>query len=505
MGYWKLAGSTAVVALLSGTGAFADVTPEDVWQNWQDMAAATGQTIAAESAERDGDDLVVSGVSITMDKDGVKVDGSIETMTFSDQGDGTVELTMSDSFAVNVTSPAAEAGGAPTDLAITVSLPGAVTIASGTPEAIGYALTAPQVDASFTVPNAADASKTDATVTLSATNLTETYSVEVMGEARKVAGEFAAEAVTFAMTGTDAEAQSDVDFTMTAANVGGKFGGNFLGAEAMEDMAAALKAGFAMDFALSYGATSFDLAVTEATGPSKITGTAEGGDMSFAMDINRLQYGASGRKAAFAMSSPDIPFPEMKLGYDEATFNLVMPVSKSDQPADFVFLTRLVGLTVSEEIWAMADPTGQLPHDPATLIVDTKGQTTLTADLMDTAAMEGMGEASPFLLNALDILELKLAMLGAELTGAGSFTFDNSDMTTFAGVPAPTGKVELKLTGANALIDKAVAMGLITQDDAAGYKMMVSMFANVAPDKDEMTSTLEFKDKGFYANGQRLQ
>ena len=46
---------------------------------------------------------------------------------------------------------------------------------------------------------------------------------------------------------------------------------------------------------------------------------------------------------------------------------------------------------------------------------------------------------------------------------------------------------------------------MIPQDDAMGYKMMVSMFANAAPDKDELTSTLEFKDKGFYANGQRLQ
>jgi hypothetical protein len=35
--------------------------------------------------------------------------------------------------------------------------------------------------------------------------------------------------------------------------------------------------------------------------------------------------------------------------------------------------------------------------------------------------------------------------------------------------------------------------------------MMMAMFTNSAPDKDELTSVLEFKDKGFYANGQRLQ
>ena len=105
---------------------------------------------------------------------------------------------------------------------------------------------------------------------------------------------------------------------------------------------------------------------------------------------------ASGSKkvAVSAMSSPEIPFPELKLGYDEAAFNLVIPVSKSDQPADFALLTRLVGFTISDEIWGMVDPTGALPHDPATVIVDTKGKATLTADLMDTAEMEAAGDAT---------------------------------------------------------------------------------------------------------------
>ena len=71
--------------------------------------------------------------------------------------------------------------------------------------------------------------------------------------------------------------------------------------------------------------------------------------------------------------------------------------------------------------------------------------------------------------------------------------------------PLPTGKMDLKLTGGNTLLDKLVAMGLLPKDQAMGFKMMVSMFANAAADKDEMTSTLEFKDKGFYANGQKLQ
>jgi hypothetical protein len=34
--------------------------------------------------------------------------------------------------------------------------------------------------------------------------------------------------------------------------------------------------------------------------------------------------------------------------------------------------------------------------------------------------------------------------------------------------------------------------------------MLIAVIANSNPDKDEMTSLLEFRDKGFFANGARL-
>ena len=72
-------------------------------------------------------------------------------------------------------------------------------------------------------------------------------------------------------------------------------------------------------------------------------------------------------------------------------------------------------------------------------------------------------------------------------------------------MPAPTGKVDLKIIGLNGLIDKLVAMGLLPEDQAMQGRMMLSMFANPGAGEDEMTSTLEFKDQHFYANGQQLQ
>lgn len=505
MKHWKLAGSTAVIAILAGTGAFAEVTPEEVWQNWQDMSTSAGQTVTATSAERDGDTLVVSGVTISYEKDGTSFTSTIEQIDFADNGDGSVDVTTSDSYQMSLKAPAAAEidGSMPTDLKITLTQPEMVVTASGTADALSYEFEGPSVTAKFEPGDAAAPAQGSFEVAL--TGLSGKYLVEGDGEAKKITSDFAAKAVKISGSGKDAALKSDATFSATIADVAGDTNGNFLGAAAMADMAKALQDGFAIDGTFSHGAMTFDLAATEDGKPTKITGGSEGGDMSFAMDATQLQFGAGGKALNLMISSADIPFPELKLGYQEAAFNMLMPVGKSGAPADFAFLTKLVGFTVSDEVWGMVDPAGNLPRDPATVIIDTKGKVTMTTDLFDDAAMAALGDAPPGDLNALDVTELKASIAGAELTGAGAFTFDNADKTTFPGVPLPTGKLDLKLTGGNTLLDKIVAMGLITQDDAMGYKMMVSMFANSAADKDEMTSTLEFKDKGFYANGQKLQ
>ena len=505
MKHWKLASSTAVLAILAGTGAFADVTPEEVWQNWQDMSASAGQTVTSVSAERDGDTLVVSGVTISYDKDGTSFTSTIDQIDFADNGDGSVDVTTSDSYEMSLKAPAAAEidGDMPTDLKITLTQPEMVVTASGTADALSYEFEGPSVTAKFEPGDTAAAAQGSFEVAL--TDLAGKYLVEGNGEAKKITSDFTAKTVKLSGAGKDATAKSDATFSATIADVAGNSNGNFLGAAEMADLAKALQGGFALNGNFSHGAMTFDLAATEDGKPTKIIGAAEGGDMSFAMDATHLQFGGGAKAATVTISSADIPFPELKLGYEEAAFNMLMPVGKTGEPADFAFLTKLVGFTVSDEVWGMFDPAGSLPHDPATVIIDTKGKVTMTTDLFDEAAMAALGDAPPGDLNALDVTEIKASIAGAELTGAGAFTFDNTDKTTFPGVPLPTGKLDLKLTGGNTLLDKLVAMGLLSNDDAMGYKMMVSMFANSAADKDEMTSTLEFKDKGFYANGQKLQ
>ena len=506
MKHWKLAGSTAFFALMSGSGAFADVTPEDVWQNWQDMSTTYGQTITAADVARNGDALVATGVKISSSQDGVVLDATIDEITFTDNGDGSVEITMSESYPIKLQMPAKEGSTEPTNLTISIAQPGLLMTASGTPEATSYAFEAPTLTIKLEAIEGVDAAAVDTTIEATVTAIVGKYLVEGTEAAKKVSSDFSAQSLALTVVGEDKEAGSNARIVGTFADLAGKTNGNFLRAGMMADLPAALKAGFTTDGGFSFGAMTLDVDVTEAKGPFKMLAKGEGGAITFALDATKMQYGASGKGLDLTVSSPDIPFPELKLGYEETAFNFLLPVGTSAEPTDFAMLIKLVGFTISDEVWGMFDPAGTLPHDPATVIIDTKGKVRMTTDLFDQTAMAALGEATPGDLHALDVTEIRATIAGAELTGAGAFTFDNSDKTTFPGIPAPNGKLDLKLVGGNGLLDKLVAMGILTDEDAMGARMMVAMFANAgAEGSDELTSTIEVKDKVLYANGQRLQ
>ena len=108
-------------------------------------------------------------------------------------------------------------------------------------------------------------------------------------------------------------------------------------------------------------------------------------------------------------------------------------------------------------------------------------------------------------LNGVQITELTVRGAGAEITGGGAFTFDNSDLETFDGLPRPEGQVDFAINGVNGLVDKLIQMGLIPEEEAMMPRMMLGMFATPVGD-DMLTSTIEVNSEGhLLANGQRLR
>lgn len=602
-------GHAALLAacVLGAQGVWADVTPEEVWQNWQDTATAQGQKVTAESTSLDGDTLTVSGITVQLTGEGGESSALIGEIQFQDNGDGTVAVIMPDSFPVLLKIPATPGveGAKPSELALTVTMPDADITASGVPDALSYATDVPTLEIAADVTDGEGDSATKAAVLAKLTGVTGNYLIEAAESGKNLTEDFAAKTFDLSVK-TSGDPDQDVSVTLSVADIGGKVELTGMPASGMADLQKALNEGMTMDLNATYGIGSFDVAGKDAGSPIKMTGALGGGGFnmsfaasrfsydasgksvslnasgtdgassepftfsatlansssklemtganwaniedfnaalkaglkmsgafglgpssfdfaggaadsktavtasvggltsSFAMEAARLHYDVGSKALAITMSSPDLPMPEASIDLTELAVDFAMPLTKSDTPAPFNLLTKVVDLNVAEALWSMIDPAGTLPHDPATLIIDTSGTTTLTSDLMEDAMAMAGGAAAPPLLNSLDLTQFLFKAAGAEVTAQGGFTFDNSDMMTIPGMPLPTGKIDIKATGLNGLIDKLVSMGLVPEDQAMQGRMMLSMFANTSADKDEITSTLEFKDKHFFANGQQL-
>ncbi len=497
---WKLAGSTAVLALIAGQSALADITPEEVWQKWKDMSASYGQTVTTTAEARDGDTLMIEGATFTTVQDGAESSVAIPKIALKDLGDGTVELTMPDPVAMNIKTP--EADGSPaSDVVVEMTAPAMTMIASGTVDETSYAVNAAEAKIALVSVDGKTAAETGNDVSATIRNMAGTYA----SSGTTVTGDVKADAMDIAVKAADPAGEGT--FNMAATMNAITIAGNTTTPEGtdMSDVGAVLKAGFVTDNTFGFGQTDFTLDFSDPTGAASGKGTMTNGGLTVAMDAAKLAYGTTYTGLDMTMSGPAIPFPELKIGLAEAAFNLVMPVSKSETPADFALLTKFVDLKVSDEVWGMIDPAGNLPRDPVTLVMDTKGTATLTADIMDPAAMAAQGEAPPGELNSLDLTQLQLKAVGAEVTGSGALTFDNSDLVTFGGMPKPTGTLNFDATGINALLDKVTAMGLVPEDQIMGARMMMGMFAKPGEGEDTLTSLVEFKDGGLFVNGMQLQ
>jgi hypothetical protein len=265
-----------------------------------------------------------------------------------------------------------------------------------------------------------------------------------------------------------------------------------------------LRSGLAIATDYAIGATTFSFRTSERGEEMRAEGKADGGDFAVAMDAARFAYRTGTKGFDITIEGPDMPFPALRIQLAELALGFLLPVAETAEPADFSALFRVVELVLPDDLWAMVDPMGSLKRETVTTILDAAGKLRLTGDLFAPEAM--MGAAPPGELHALDIRELQLKASGADLTGAGSFTFDNSDLETFDGLPRPTGAIDLRLVGGNALLDTLASMGMIPEDQMMGARMMLGLFARPGDGPDTLVSRIEVTPDGaLLANGQRLR
>lgn len=502
----KTAASVAALSIfMIGSAAFADVTGQQVWDGWKGYMTGFGYDVTGEE-NTDGDTLTVKDVTMALDlpEDSGSVAIKMPELSFTDNGDGTVSVQIPPvmPLMVDVDSPDAE----DVDATLEYTTDEFQMTVSGDEADMLYAYSAAQVGIAMknlTVDGEAmDLGK--AVMTMADL---EGSTAMKSGNLRMAEQKMTSGPVTYDIAFAEPEGEGSFELNGKFDSMAFDGTGAFPMEMDPENMAAMLKAGFAFNGGFTYQGGGYTLNASDDDGPMQVTSSSDSGNLQVVMDESHLAYAGNSTNMKMMMTGGGIPFP-VELAMDEAAFNLSMPVSKSDEAQDFAFGLTLGDFTVSDTIWGMIDPGEQLPRDPATVAVDLTGKAKLNFDLLDPEQMEAIddGEMMPGELNQLALNSLTVRLAGAELTGDGAFTFDNSDTTTFDGMPAPDGEVDLKLVGGNALMDKLVSMGLLPEEQATGARMMVGLFAVPGDGEDTLTSKIEVKSSGeVLANGQRLK
>lgn len=499
MKQWTAPATATALALVVGAPAQADVSAMQVWESWRAQAEALGQTITAQT-EVDGDTLRLTDVVTTFDGPDGTLTGTLESLEFQERADGTVAITLAPTYAFRMDM---QDGAETAQVDISVTHQGLAIIASGDADAISYSYLADTITA--TVDSlVVDGVQQDATIAFTVSDMTGDYSV-TGSDAPEIAGTITAGAIGVVIAGTDAEDGTVVDIRLDYAGVEATTD-SMLTMMDSNDMAAMLAAGFSIGAEMLHGPASVAVAVQDGDEMFNLSMEMEGGSFYTALGADGMAYdiGAVGLDAA--VSGSEIPFPELTASVDELGFGFDMPVQASDTPSEFSADLTLAGLTVADMLWMIVDPGQNLPRDPATLIVELSGQANWLFDIMDPELQENPPAGPPGELHALSLDNLTLSLVGAQLTGTGAFTFDNTDLETFEGLPAPTGGIDLQLVGGQGLLDKLVGMGLVPEDQAMAARMMLGLFARPGDGPDTLTSKIEVRGDGaILANGQRLQ
>ncbi len=497
----KMSGSTALACLFVANAAQADVTAQEVWGDWRDYFESYGYEVSA-SESTSGDTLTVSGLAMAMvlpEDEGTFVMNMPE-VTFTNQGDGSVAIGMPAKTTIDF--DVAPEDGEKVDATIEMDLTGMATVVSGDPNDMSYSYTAASLDMSLTKLLVDDVKLDDVTFILSMADVIGQSTMK-RGDMREAQQTFNTGTVTYEVRVVVPE--EDSNFVITGDMESMRFSGDGILPNVIDaaDPAALFRSGLSFGGRFEQGPTTQQITASDNGEPFSLESTSSGGELEFGIKDGAIVYNGNAKDIAVSVAGAEIPFP-VSFDLEEAGYRLEFPMLASEEEQNFALGMTLGGLTVPDVLWNLFDAGAVLPRDPATVSFDLEGKTKLLKDLMDPE-LENSDEF-PGELNALSLTDLVIELGGAELTGAGDFTFDNTDTDSFDGMPRPQGAADFRLLGGNGLLDKIVEMGFISSEDAMGARMMMGLFTRPGTAEDELTSRIEVNEQGHVmANGQRLK
>jgi hypothetical protein len=252
--------------------------------------------------------------------------------------------------------------------------------------------------------------------------------------------------------------------------------------------AQALAGGFAVRVGLETGAGRQETSTTGFPFSYTSTSTNEPGTGSLSFDRSGFVLTGAYEGGTVTVISPDLPVPSLDLSYGPIRAELRVPGGPEVAEARYLF--SIESLTAGEGAWAMVDPEGLLPREPASLLIDLAGRTAIDFAAMAVAAEMGTPPPVP-VVESLEVRAVELAAAGVRAAGTGSFTFDNS-----SGVPMPLGSGTARVEGLDRLLDTAGTLGWLSPEQVQQARFALAAFFRPGAAPDTRETSFEFREGG---------
>ena len=510
-----IAGAAGLL-LATAPGAWA-LTAQEVWQGWQDHYDAMDARLAAEERTENGR-LTLTDPVIEMQ---VGAAGAVSRyegdIVLSDQDDGSVRVELPETLRIVVETTLPETEDAP------AAAPGPMTLAV-THDGLDIVVRDAEVDPDGQVWTMAAATLTTTIEDVTQGRASEPQPMQMvlsgfessyrsMPEADGLRAEQSGSAESFTIS-FDVDDMSELDpeaapagtdrtagaagFTLDYRATGIEYeGGGVLAPGALMDLGKSSD----FDVRLSHSGAELSMNGTSPQGDFSIEGASQGAEATVGIIDGALSEAVASDAMDLTVQVPQFPAPlSLSAARVGVGFDAPVVATDADTAAPFGLMLELRDLAVDDMLWGLFDPTGQLPRDPASILVTLDGTAKLFVDLLtgDPEAIAAL-DGPPGEIETLSVTELLIEAVGARLIGSGDLTFPTPDPSR------PVGALDVTLSGGFALLDRLVALGFLPAQQAGFVKGMAGAVAQ-SSGEDELTSRIEFtKDGGITAGGMPLR
>ncbi|NJM83802.1 MAG: DUF2125 domain-containing protein [Tabrizicola sp.] len=493
------------------------LTADEVWADWQLRAEEAGAPITA-ATRREGDRLVVTGIEIPVgpvdDRDVLR----LSRIDLQDRPDGTVALLLPPSFPIVVNKSLPREAGEIEVITLTASAPGFSMIIAGLGEQADYDLSAPSLVISLASVVPALGPGESADFNLALADFALRHRMDLTAPTQTVASTLRLGTLHF-----DAKVDIPGDkqtfaFTIDLAAVAAAFDAVIPPSAQRQPepgeeptiaaLLTTMSDGLSIGASLSHDGISVKVdGQTEAELPFALEVSSASLKGATKLDRDVFDYDLTIGRTALktTVDDPEIGVPEIEMSVAEYSGRLSFGIGNLTDPQEARLTFRLIDLTLPPAIWAEVDPTGLFPATPISFAIDLTGGYALGPEMLEPGWEPQPDVFPPMDIVGLTLQELLVSGFGVTVKGDGTLTFDESDLTTFAGVPAPEGRIGLEATGVYSLIDRVAEAGLVPPEQLTPLRLGLAFIGKAGEAPDSLVSAIEFRDKSFYLNGQKLR